>query len=124
MNNDGRLPQQTHMNTELEESNSTAISAAQLLLAEERTSLALMRTGIAVLALPLSVFSLLVATSRYYDTQHVLHLLIPLGALCLALLTLGIYLIFHSLTRVHRLHRLIHKIKLEHSAISKYFDPD
>jgi uncharacterized membrane protein YidH (DUF202 family) len=112
------------METNIEESDSVAISAVQLLLAEERTSLALMRTGIAVLALPLSVFSVLVATSRYYDAPNILYLLIPLGAVCLALLAFGMYLVFHSLARIHRINRLIHKIKLEHSAISKYLDPD
>jgi uncharacterized membrane protein YidH (DUF202 family) len=106
------------------ESESVAISEVQLLLAEERTSLALMRTGIAVLALPLSVFSLLIATSKYYDAPNVLHLLIPLGVLCLALLAFGIYLVFHALTRIRRITRLIHRIKLEHSTISEYLDPE
>lgn len=43
------------------------INEVQLLLAEKRTSLAVMRTGIAMLALPLSVISVLIATSKYYD---------------------------------------------------------
>lgn len=112
------------MDTGTAESNSAATNAVQLLLAEERTSLALMRTGIAVLALPLSVFGLLIATSRYYDAPNVLHLLIPLGALCVVLLAFGIYLVFHSIARIHRITQLIHKVKLEHSAISKYLDSD
>ena len=37
----------------------------QVLLAEKRTALAALRTGIAVFALPLSVLSALIATSRY-----------------------------------------------------------
>ena len=41
------------------------INQVQLLLAEKRTALAVMRTGIAVLALPLSVFSALIATSKW-----------------------------------------------------------
>src|SRR5881296_2993719 len=40
----------------------------QVLLAEKRTALASLRTGIAVFALPLSVLSALIATSRYL--QH------------------------------------------------------
>src|SRR5436853_3351931 len=40
----------------------------QVLLAEKRAALASMRTGIAVFALPLSVLSVLIATSRYL--QH------------------------------------------------------
>ncbi len=38
----------------------------------------MMRTGIAVLALPLTVMSFLIATSKYYNIFHVLHFLIPL----------------------------------------------
>jgi hypothetical protein len=37
----------------------------QVLLAEKRTALASLRTGIAVFALPLSVLSALIATSRW-----------------------------------------------------------
>ena len=46
------------------------INEIQLILAEKRTSLAAMRTGIAVFVLPLSVLSVLVATSKYYDFIH------------------------------------------------------
>ena len=44
---------------------STVFGEIQLLLAEKRTALSSMRTGIAVFALPLSVLSVLVATSKY-----------------------------------------------------------
>jgi hypothetical protein len=52
----------------------------QVLLAEKRTALALLRTGIAVFALPLSVLSALIATSRYYSMEKVMPLLLPLVA--------------------------------------------
>ena len=41
----------------------------QVLLAEKRTALASLRTGIAVFALPLSVLSALIATSRLQHGQ-------------------------------------------------------
>jgi uncharacterized membrane protein YkgB len=44
----------------------------QVLLAEKRTALAGLRTGIAVFALPLSVLSALIATSRYYSMEKVM----------------------------------------------------
>ncbi len=37
----------------------------QVLLAEKRTALSSLRTGIAIFALPLSVLSVLIATSRF-----------------------------------------------------------
>jgi hypothetical protein len=43
-----------------------------------------MRTGIAVFALPLSVLSVLIATSRNYNIGHVMPLLVPLLFLNLA----------------------------------------
>ena len=96
-----------------------AMSAVQLLLAEGRTALALMRTGIAVFVLPLSVLSVLVATSKYYDALSVLHFLFPLVALCGVLVLLGSYLVIHAMLKIRHLDRLIHRIKLEHSGIAE-----
>jgi uncharacterized membrane protein YidH (DUF202 family) len=102
--------------------NEMAISAAQLLLAEKRTSLSVMRTGIAVLALPLSVMSVLVATSRYYDVVHVLHFLVPLILLIVALLAFGIYLVSRSIVKLRHYDRLILGLKAKHSLISEFID--
>lgn len=101
---------------------SSAISDLQLLLAEKRTSLALMRTGIAVLALPLSVLSLLIATSKYYQAVDVLTFLIPLTLLLSFLVILGLYLIGHSIRRMHHNDALIHKIKVKYEEITEYID--
>jgi len=101
---------------------SIAINEVQLLLAEKRTSLAVMRAGIAVLALPLSVMSVLIATSKYYDALHVVHFLVPLGILNLALIILGAYLIIRSIIRMRHYDRLIHEIKLKHSVIGEFID--
>lgn len=54
-----------------------AINEIQLLLAEKRTSLAFLRTGIAVIALPLSLVSFLIATSEHYRVIRVWPLLTP-----------------------------------------------
>jgi uncharacterized membrane protein YidH (DUF202 family) len=98
------------------------INEAQLILAEKRTSLAAMRTGIAVFALPLSVMGLLIATSRYYDVLHVLHLIIPLAIMLLALIVLGGYLIIRAMRHIHRHDRLIHRLKTSHSRLSEFLD--
>lgn len=99
-----------------------AISTIQLLLAEKRTSLAMMRTGIAVLALPLSVLSLLIATSKYYNIMDVLPFFVPLIVLLLFMVVLGIYLVFHSMRRMHHNDMLIHRIKSQYGEISEYID--
>src|SRR5438309_1521475 len=72
----------------------------QLILAEKRTSLSGLRTGIAIFALPLSVLSVLVATSKYYDITKVWRFLLPLLALNAGLIALGAYLIFYAIIGV------------------------
>jgi uncharacterized membrane protein YkgB len=104
------------------ESASIVINEVQLILAEKRTSLAAMRTGIAVFVLPLSVLSVLVATSKYYDFIHVMHFIVPLLLICTALIFLGSYLIIRSITRLHRYDRLILDIKRKHSKIAEFLD--
>jgi uncharacterized membrane protein YidH (DUF202 family) len=101
---------------------SLAINEVQLILSEKRTALSILRTGITVFVLPLSVLSVLVATSRYYDTSQVMHFLIPLLGLCSGLVFLGFYLILRSILRLHRYDRLIRKIKQKHSAIAEFMD--
>ena len=98
------------------------INEVQLLLAEKRTSLAAMRTGIAVFALPLTVMSVLIATSKYYDIVHVMHLLVPLLTLCAALVLLGSYLIIRSVIRIHRHDKHISAIKRKHITIAEFID--
>jgi hypothetical protein len=100
----------------------TIFGEIQLILAEKRTALSTLRTGIALFALPLSVLSVLVATSRYYDPARVLHFLLPLLALCLGLVVLGSYLIIHSMLRVRHYDKLIRELKRTHSAISQFLD--
>ena len=104
------------------DSDALIINEAQLILAEKRTSLAAMRSGIAVFALPLSVLGLLIATSRYYDLLHVLPLIVPLGVMLLALIILGSYLIYRALSNIHRYDRLIHQLKACHSKLSEFLD--
>jgi uncharacterized membrane protein YidH (DUF202 family) len=90
---------------------STVFGEVQIILGEKRTALATLRTGIAVFALPLSVLSRLVATSRYYEPGRVLHFLLPLLVLSGVLALLGAYLIVHSLIRIRHQCRLIANLK-------------
>ena len=104
------------------DSTSVIINEVQLLLAEKRTTLASMRTGIAVFALPLSVLSVLIATSKYYDVLQVIHLLVPLLVLCAGLVVLGSYLIIRSINRTRHYDQLIFELKRKHSKIAGFID--
>jgi uncharacterized membrane protein YkgB len=94
----------------------------QLLLAEKRTSLSTMRTGIAVFAFPLSVLSVLIATSKSYEVYDVLHWLVPLVLLNLGLTALGVYLIARAVQRIRHYDRLIDKLKSKNSRLAELLD--
>ena len=105
-----------------DEEESMDISRVQLLLAEKRTSLAALRTGIAIFTLPLSVTTVLVTTSRYYNFIENLHYLIPLLFLCAILVAVGSYLIFVALIRHRHQNEQIRRIKMKHAAWKDLLD--
>jgi hypothetical protein len=90
----------------------------QVLLSEKRTALSSMRTGIAVFALPLSVLSVLIATSRYYSIGKVM----PLLLLNLGLVVLGTWLVFHSIGRLHHYDRLIRELTQKYRSLAEVVD--
>jgi uncharacterized membrane protein YidH (DUF202 family) len=83
----------------------------QVLLAEKRTSLAALRTGIAIFTLPISVTTVLITTSKYYNFTQNLHYLIPLLVICTVLVLAGTYLIGFALLRFRHQGQQIQKIK-------------
>jgi uncharacterized membrane protein YidH (DUF202 family) len=103
------------MNTPTEHSDAIAINEAQLVLAEKRTALAILRVGIAVIALPMTIVSFLIATSKHYEAFHVLHFLVPLVALNIVLLAFGTVLVVRAILQMRRCDRLIHELKKTHS---------
>ena len=98
------------------------INEVQLLLSEKRTSLSTLRTGIAIFAFPLSVLSVLIATSRHYEPQQVLHFLVPLALINAVLIALGIYLVVTSIRRARHYDRHILKLKQQHSRLAALLD--
>lgn len=98
------------------------INEVQLILAEKRTSLASLRVGIAVFAIPLSIMGVLVATSRYYEILDVLHLFVAVMVMNALLLSLGSYLVIRAVIKLRREDRMISEIKRKHSAIAEFID--
>ncbi|MCA1988940.1 MAG: hypothetical protein LDL07_07325 [Desulfarculus sp.] len=96
------------------------INEAQLILAEKRTSLSTLRTGIAVMALPMTVLSFLVAASRYYHPSKVLGLLIPLVVLCVALSGLGVYLVVRAVLKLRHADQVLAQLKSRHSLLREF----
>lgn len=89
------------------------MSECQLLLAEKRTSFALLRTGVTVSLVPLSLWSVLIATSKLWSVWDVWWILGPLMIFLVALFVLGIYLIFHAMQHLAHTDRVM--MGLRHS---------
>ena len=104
------------------EPNNAIFGEIQVVLAEKRTALAGLRTGIAVFALPLTVLSALIATSRYYSFDKVMPLMVPLLALNFGLVLLGVWLIYHSLRRIHHHDRVIRDLKEKYRSLADFVD--
>lgn len=92
------------------------INEAQFLLAQKRTQLAAVRTGLAMLAVPMSIITFLVATSRFYHFENNLGYLIPLLILCLGLLGLGAYMVLRGLVRLHHTESALYHLR-QHSSL-------
>jgi uncharacterized membrane protein YkgB len=98
------------------------LNEMQLLLAEKRTALSTLRTGIAVFALPLSVLSVLIATSKLYQVEKVIWWLVPLVLINLGLVVLGVYLITRAVRHIQHYDRLIAGLKRKHSKLAELLD--
>lgn len=109
-------------NDEPSQLDSLILGEIQVLLSEKRTALSTMRTGIAVFALPLSVLSVLIATSRNYNIGHVMPLLLPLLFLNLGLVVLGTWLVFHSIGRLHHCDRRIRELTQKYRSLADVVD--
>jgi uncharacterized membrane protein YidH (DUF202 family) len=94
----------------------------QVLLAEKRTALSSLRTGIAVFALPFSVLSVLIATSRYYSFDKVMPLLMPLLLLNLGLVVLGSWLIYRSIRRIHHYEHRVRELCEKYREIGQFVE--
>ncbi len=83
------------------------INEIQLVLSEKRTALSVLRTGIAIFALPLSVLTVLVATSRYYNIFEILGLFVPLLVICVGLAIFGVVMMIRSTRNIRRYDRMV-----------------
>lgn len=101
---------------------STVITELELVLAEKRTALSVLRTGLAVTALPMTVVSFLIVTSRSYDPGSVLHLIAPLLLACLGLFALGITMVGRALLRLRHHDRVLREIKEQLPGIGHLLD--
>ncbi len=97
-------------------------SAIQILLSEKRTSLSMMRTGITIIALPLTITSALIATSKLYEVDRVALLLVVVMTVNALLLGLGVTLVVRAYRSIAKYARLLDQLKKDHPSMSQYLD--
>ncbi|MFQ5871581.1 MAG: hypothetical protein ACE5IB_05445 [Candidatus Geothermarchaeales archaeon] len=81
----------------------------EMLLAEKRTSLAVLRTGAAVFTLAVSILAFLTATSHLYPLPA--YSFWTIAAMCSLLLALGLYLVLHSSRKIRRYDKMIRNVE-------------
>ena len=79
------------------------------LLSEKRTVLSEFRTGITTLILPLSIITLLVATSRYYNIKEIPYMFTSLIIVCIILFFIGGYLTIKPMSRLKEIDKKLRK---------------
>lgn len=94
-------------------------NSAQLLLSEKRTSLSLLRTGVGIFVLPLSVLGLLIATAKTQSSNYANHLLNPVLTISAFLVFLAIALIIRALIQLHRYDRMLRQLKESHQILGE-----
>ena len=76
-----------------------------------------------VFAIPLSLFTALIATSRLYEASEVLGPLVVVIGTCVALLAMGTWLIYRGMARIHRIDLKIEEIKQKNEELRHlYYD--
>jgi len=97
----------------------TLLSKARTLEAEKRTALALLRTGIMISTVPLSIFTLLISVSQVYDIWGPLYQLVIIISIWLSILVLGVILIVKAFRQIRSCDRALKAIKKSIEEIEK-----
>jgi len=78
----------------------TSLSVMRTIEAEKRTHLAELRTGIGILMIPMSLLTILIATSEYYTIDQVLTFLVGIVIGSIGLAVVGTYLVVSALLKL------------------------
>src|SRR5262249_31314094 len=98
------------------------VQQLELLLSEKRTSLSVVRTGTAIAALPLSILSLLVATSKLYAWPGVEALLVPRLVICALLSVFAASLVVLGVRPLPAHDRRITELRRQDPLLGKLFE--
>lgn len=79
--------------------------------AEKRTALAFMRTGIMIATVSLSIFTVLISASKFYDAWSAIIPLTILLSICSSLLLLGIWMVVKAFKKIRSCDKKINAVK-------------
>jgi uncharacterized membrane protein YidH (DUF202 family) len=96
------------------------VGVLQVVLAEKRTSLAVLRTGITIAVVPLSITTVLVTLSRLYDFMANLHFLIPMYTILTLMMGIAFYLMGRALLRIRSYDRMIEQVRRENPVLGRF----
>ena len=99
----------------------TRLAIIRTIEAEKRTHLAELRTGIGILTIPMSLLTILIATSRYYIFEDVLLFIVGLSFGIIALSFIGAFLVYRALKLMKNDGRLLKRVGIHtHDAVLEY----
>ena len=93
-------------------------------LADKRTILAYLRTGIGILTIPMSLLTILIATSSKYDVDQVMGMLVSLGAAFIVLMTFGVWMVIRSIQQLTAVDTRLRELEEEHPFLSRWISYD
>ena len=102
----------------------TSLALIRTIDAEKRTHLAELRTGIGILTIPMSLLTILIATSNYYSIDSVLSFVFGLVIGIIALFSVGAYLVIKALQKIKANEKLRKSSKDVSCLIDEYQDSD
>jgi hypothetical protein len=106
-------PTQENIGADLQE---LIIEELKFLLAEIRTSMASLRTGLMLLVLPLLAVSTIIITSKHHNLMSVIGHPVAI-ALCCAMVLSGAYLVIKAFIRIRVYNHRIAKIQEKYGAM-------
>jgi uncharacterized membrane protein YidH (DUF202 family) len=100
-------------------SESLLLSELQLVLAEKRTYLSILRTGLAVFTVPLTVIAFLGATAEYHGIfTNAIVAIVVVGGLAI-ISVIGLIIFYISQRKLRRLNTFVYHIKEENKRIAE-----
>ncbi len=100
----------------------TALATIRTLEAIRRSKLAELRTGISVVAISLSIFTVLITTSSLWNPATLLYLYIVVVISLIFLMIVGIYLFYHGLRGMQAIDKRREKLSKNIESLNDMFE--